>query len=136
MASAFFLIYAFAGTEIASLLTDAAPIREGVREMRWWITALPPITVLAFLMDGVYVGLTQTGKMFLATLTGALLFFAVSCGAGHLPDENQRLWLGFEGYLLIRGGFLSVNYIRESRGKSGNFSNFAKEEKPKEKKQR
>ena len=45
MAAAFALIYVTAAGPITGCITDDATVRAAVAGMRWWITALPPVTV-------------------------------------------------------------------------------------------
>ncbi|MCM1369948.1 MAG: MATE family efflux transporter [Candidatus Amulumruptor caecigallinarius] len=111
MASAFFIIYLFAGSHIAGLITDSADVCMGVAEMHLWVVLLPPVTVAAFLFDGIFIGLTRTRMLFLTTLLAAAIFFAIT-----LPFDikggfnNNILWLAFECYLLIRGLSLAICY--------------------------
>ena len=85
--------------------------------MRWWITALPPVTVAAFIFDGVFIGLARTRLLLVTTLVAALAFFAtvtLGPGYGNVPT-NGLLWLGFELYLLLRGVLLGVSYLKIQR---------------------
>ncbi len=102
MATVFFLIYRYLTPAIAGLLTDETSVVETVMKYKLWIELLPPLTVLAFIFDGIFVGLTRTGAMMWATIAGAALFFIVLHGLGAMPD-NTLLWISFETYLLIRG---------------------------------
>ena len=75
---------------------------------------LPPITVAAFIYDGIFVGLTRTKAMMAVTLAGAALFFILLFGV-NLPIDNNLLWLSFESYLLIRGGALALIFKFSSK---------------------
>lgn len=117
MATAFALIYVTAAGPITGFITDDATVRAAVAGMRWWITALPPVTVAAFIFDGVYIGLARTRPLLVTTLVAALAFFAtVTLGTSHgnVPT-NGLLWLGFELYLLLRGVLLGVSYLKIQR---------------------
>ena len=119
MAAAFFVIYAAGMTPIAGLLTDNQSVRDIVGSMYWLVVVLPPVTVAAFIFDGVFIGLTRTRILFFTTLFAALVYFGiVALTGGFAPDggfDNTWLWVAFETYLLMRGGLLGVAYFRKSR---------------------
>ena len=118
MAALFFAVYLFGVNGITSLLTDSDSVRRAVGDMHWWIVALPPITVAAFIFDGVFIGLAATRPLLWTTLAAALLYFALIFGARllSLPPDNTLLWLAFEAYLLLRGILLALDYARKFVG--------------------
>lgn len=122
MAIIFALVYMLGSQSITSLLTDLPAVREGVKNMGIWLIILPPITVMAFIFDGVFIGLADTRRMLLATLLGAVTFFAISCSSGRPTTDNNLLWIAFEAYLLVRGLWLGSNYFFSKR----NFVNLHK----------
>lgn len=116
MALTFFTIYLFGSRFIASLIAEDAGVLAVVDRMYVWIILLPPITVLAFLFDGIYIGLSRTDIMMWSTLCGALLFFLLTCMGGEPTHDNRMLWTGFELYLMVRGLVLGCNYFMRKRG--------------------
>lgn len=104
------IIYSIFPIRIAALITDNKDVLASIGDMRLWISALPAITVAAFLLDGVYVGLTATRSMLLATASAAALFFiTMTVGAGILPlNGNRLLWTAFLIYLAVRGIVLAM----------------------------
>ncbi len=116
MALFFFLVYAFAGREIVSLLTDSEAVIKEAMNYRLWIILLPPITVAAFIFDGIFVGLTRTRAMMAVTIAGAALFFILLFASG-ISLNNNLLWLSFESYLLVRGLSLALIYGLGGAGK-------------------
>lgn len=110
MAFLFFLLYRFLTPSIARLLTDEPGVISTVMTYRTWVELLPPLTVMAFIFDGIYVGLTRTSAMMWITLAGAGLFFILIYGLGS-PADNNLLWLSFESYLLVRGLGLGILYL-------------------------
>ncbi len=107
VAIAFLLIYLVAARGITDLITDNATVRAEVMHYRLWIILLPPLTVAAFIFDGIFIGMTRTGAMLAATLTGVAVFAAILLW--HSAElTNDRLWAAFEIYLLIRGGYLLI----------------------------
>lgn len=100
MAVLFLLIYLVAWRPISGLLTDQPAVIEEISAMRVWVIMLPPVTVLAFVYDGICIGLTRTSRMLLATMVGAAAFFGISLLTSR---SNMHLWLAFEIYLFLRG---------------------------------
>lgn len=113
LAVLFLIIYSWCGTWIAGLLTDRAEVVSEVAAMHLWVVLLPPLTVLAFVFDGVYIGLARTAVMMWATIAGASLFFIINLACG--ASSNSMLWLAFEVYLVVRGVSLALNYVINQR---------------------
>lgn len=120
MAILFFLIYLWAGRLIVSLLTDSPSVRDIVGKMNWILCLIPPVSVMAFIFDGFYVGLTKTVPMMWTTILSTALFFiiiGVSGGMDCFPtgifgrEFNQTLlWISFLTYLFSRGVILGAAF--------------------------
>ncbi len=110
----FSFLYSVGLGGVTSLLTDNIDVRKGVEGMRIWICFLPIVSAWAFIYDGFFVGITDTGKMMIATLVASVVFFIVAFlrfDAGHVivaPLGNNALWAAFLSYLFLRGGVLAV----------------------------
>lgn len=113
MALTFFAIYSVAGEWIVSLLTDVESVRRIAKSMYVWLILLPPITVCAFLFDGIFIGLARTLTLFYTTLLASLAYFIITFANG-LP-ANTQLWTAFETYLFMRGALLGLEYFRIQR---------------------
>ena len=116
MALFFFIFYSVAGNEVVSLLTNEREVVAEVERYKLWIILLPPVTVSAFIFDGIFVGLTRTQAMMGVTLAGAAIFFITLFGTG-IRMNNQLLWASFESYLLVRGASLGVIFVTRIRKK-------------------
>lgn len=117
MALFFTLAYLAGIRPVVSLLTDSDAVREAVVSMRFWLVALPPVTVAAFIFDGVFIGLARTRPLLVVTLVASAAFFAISFlggRPGNIPS-NTLLWLAFETYLLLRGILLALRYLKLQR---------------------
>lgn len=118
LAVIFTIIYSFGYTGITDFLTDDASVRNGVADMRIWISLLPIVSVWAFVYDGFYVGITKTGMMLRATLVATAAFFIISfldITAGSVKVRvvsNGIIWTAFLSYLFLRGVFLAVFWRR------------------------
>lgn len=82
-----------------------------------WIWILPIAGILAFVLDGVFVGLTKTTQMMVSMLGAALFFFACYYYSP-FSDLNHTLWCSFIGYLAVRGLFLLLLLPRNLRMRS------------------
>lgn len=98
----------------ASFITNRPDVIAMVHQYSLWIKLIPPLTVGAFIFDGIFIGLTATRKMLIATAIAAIIFFTIAFVniAAHgmtitLPDNN-RLWIAFLSYLLARGVILGM----------------------------
>lgn len=117
MAILFFLVYLAGARTITGFLTDNETVREAVADMGIWIMILPPVTVAAFIFDGVFIGLARTRVLLIVTLAASTAFFTLAflaSGPGKLPG-NRLLWLAFETYLLLRGVLLAFVYLKNQR---------------------
>ena len=96
------LLYTAGGTQIVSLLTDEPQVRALAREYIWWAWLIPAAGAVAFIWDGVFIGLTATRGMLVSTFVSMLTFFAVYWLAMDTLG-NHGLWLAQVVYLAMRG---------------------------------
>lgn len=114
--------YLLGSGPLTRLLTDDSGVRAGVASMRPWLVALPLVSVWAFIYDGFYIGITNTGKMLLATVCATIMFYVLAFikrgPDGFEPGvaSNNALWLAFLTYLLVRGVLLAAMWPRAVRG--------------------
>ena len=102
VALAFTLLYVAGGQWIISILTDEAQVVEVSKQYVWWIWLVPIVSMLAFIWDGVFIGITATRGMLVSSLLSALLFFGVyEVARAYLG--NHALWLAMIIYLAMRG---------------------------------
>ena len=112
LALGFTVLYFVGGELIVKMLTDDHAVINTAREFLPWAVGIPLCGTLAFLYDGVFVGLTLTRRMLVSLLAGMVVFFALyfilrsSIG-------NHALWLAFLGYLLVRG--LALHFLFKRR---------------------
>ena len=96
------LAYIFGGQGIVNLLTDEPHVRQAATVYVWWIWLVPVASTLAFIWDGIFIGITATRGMLISSFIAALMFFAV-----YLITKdslgNHGLWLALIVYLLMRG---------------------------------
>ena len=109
----FVLVYCLLGHRFVALLTDNQEVIVSAEPYIFWILVIPPAGVLAFIYDGLFIGMTRTREMLFSCLGGALCFFCVFLMLK--PSlANQALWLALVLYLFVRGIFLMWRFKRRS----------------------
>ena len=110
---AYTLLYIIGGHWIVSLLTDEPQVIETSREYLWWAWLIPVAGCVAFIWDGVFIGMTATRGMLVSSFLSALIFFAVyyfSLFTLHFSLHNHGLWLAQVIYLAMRGIIQTIWY--------------------------
>lgn len=102
IALAFTAIYFICGDLIINLLTDEGAVVDTAREYLPWAVSIPLCGIMAFIYDGVAVGLTMTRRMLLSVAIGMVVFFALWFVLQPVMG-NHGLWLAFIAYLVVRG---------------------------------
>ena len=109
MAVIFTLVYAVGGQWFTELLTDDSKVVEAAAEYLPWVVAVPLAGVAAFVWDGVFVGITATRGMLLASAAATVVFFALYLG-WRASMGNHALWMAFMAYMAVRGGVQTAIY--------------------------
>ena len=102
MAVVFTGLYMIGGTGFLHLLTDDNTVVEAARPYLPWACFIPVVGVTAFILDGVFIGLTDTKGMLFSTVMAMVLFFIVYFVFRDWL-ANYALWLAFLSFLLMRG---------------------------------
>ena len=103
------LLYILGGHWIVCLLTDEPQVLEASHEYLWWAWLIPAAGCVAFIWDGVFIGITATRGMLVSSFISALVFFAVYLLA-KAPLGNHGLWLAMVVYLAMRGFLQTIWY--------------------------
>ena len=107
--SAYTLLYMIGGHWIVALLTDNPQVLETSDTYLWWACLIPVAGCVAFIWDGIFIGITATRGMLVSSFFAALTFFAV-----YLLTEgalgNHGLWLAQIVYLAMRGILQTIWY--------------------------
>lgn len=93
----------------ATWLSDSMAVASLVTQLRWTCICVPAVSVAAFILDGVYIGLTRTRAMMGSTLAGFAVFMLMQLipSQGLYPREAV-LWTAFIAYLAVRGIVLGL----------------------------
>ena len=105
----FTAVYAILGKGSVALLTSDAEVLEASSKYIGWLIAMPVISTLAFMWDGVYVGATAgvqiRNSMIWAALgfvSGYLLFYRFA--------GSQALYIGYFAHLIARAVYLTAEW--------------------------
>ncbi len=114
------LVYSFGARQILDFITSEAEVVAEALRYRWALCLIPVLTTAAFIFDGIFIGLTATRKMLIATSLSAAVFFLVM--AIPLPEagaweRNVRLWIAFLSYVTLRGVILGCMAPRVIRAR-------------------
>lgn len=101
------LLYILGGDWIVGMLTDEPQVLAAMQDYIWWAWVIPAAGMLAFVWDGVYIGITATRGMLVSLFVSALSFFAVYF-LFHAQLGNHALWLAQIVYLFMRGAVQTV----------------------------
>ena len=112
---AYTLLYIVGGRWIVSLLTDEAQVLETSCEYLWWAWLIPAAGCVAFIWDGVFIGLTATRGMLVSSFLSTLTFFTICGGSIFFTHHsslftNHFLWLAMIVYLAMRGVLQTIWY--------------------------
>ncbi len=107
MAGLLTLIYLIVGSQIIDFITTSQPVRDSAKEYFLWAAFITVVGVMAFIMDGIYMGSTWSREMSITmviSLLGFVLFWQVASGFLRLDG----LWLSLYAFLLLRGVSMSL----------------------------
>jgi MATE family multidrug resistance protein len=106
--------FALSGDWLIASLTVLPEVRAAAGALLPWAVASPLAAVLAFHMDGVFIGTTRTAELRNSMFVAAALFLLVLWLAIE-PLGNTGLWLAMTAFLAVRGLLLVCQYPRLER---------------------
>ena len=105
----FTLIYAVFGKEVIWIMTDDATVLEASTRYMGWLIAMPIVSALAFMWDGVYVGATAG-----VPIRNAMIWAAVGFVVLYLTTYQwagaQALYIAYFAHLIARVVYLTVKW--------------------------
>ena len=107
----FTLVYAVWGNECIGLLTDNRDVLAGADRYLLWLIAMPLVSTLAFMWDGIYVGATAGRQIRNSMIYAAIAFVAAYAGT-YWCVGAQALYIAYFAHLLARVVYLSINWKR------------------------
>jgi MATE family multidrug resistance protein len=101
------IVYGVGGLDFLRLLTNEESVISASEEYIFWAILIPISGIVAFVWDGVFIGMTMTKGMLSGTFVAAIVFF-ITYFSLETTLHNHALWLAFILYLTARGMTQSV----------------------------
>ena len=105
----FTVIYAIGGNECMALMTSDAEVLGAAGKYMGWLIAMPIISTLAFMWDGVYVGATAGVQ-----IRNSMIWAAVAFVAGYVATFTwlgpQALYIAYFAHLVARVVYLTAQW--------------------------
>ncbi len=105
----FMVVYALWGEECIEIMTSDAEVLTAAKPYMAWLTAMPLVSALAFMWDGVYVGATAG-----TAIRNAMIWAAAAFVIGYITTYRfvgaQALYIGYFAHLIARVFYLTVKW--------------------------
>ena len=105
----FSVLYAVAGEPCIRLLTNDLSVIDGAAPYMGWLIAMPIVSALAFLWDGIFVGATA-GKEIRNGMIFAALAFVFGYGLTYQWCGVQALYIGYFSHLVARMVYMTFKW--------------------------
>ena len=102
----FTILYAATGKANIALMTDDAEVLEASTRYIGWLIAMPIVSALAFMWDGVYVGATAGTQIRNAMIWAAVAFVVAYAATYHMCGA-QALFIAYFAHLAARVVYLT-----------------------------
>ena len=112
----FTLVYAAAGEWSVRIMTDDVPVIVASHPFLPWLIAMPLVSCLAFMWDGIYIG-AAAGKEVRNCMLWAALGFVLGYICCYKAIGIQALYVGYFVHLLVRTLYLSFLW-KKTKGKA------------------
>lgn len=104
----FSLTYYLAGDFMLLILTDNADVMAAAAPYLFWMGLVPLLTFAAFIWDGIYIGATSSAAMRNTLLISTFLIFLPLYYLLEPVFGNHGLWMAMMGFMVSRGGLLTL----------------------------
>lgn len=101
--------FAVFGTLIIAIMAKNIPVQEAAATYLPYMVAAPILGVLAWMMDGVFIGATRTKDMRNMMIVSTIVYFAAVIPLMQVFG-NHGLWIGLLISFIVRGVTLAVKY--------------------------
>ena len=108
---AFTLVYALCGDECMALMTSDASVLTASRQYMGWLIAMPLVSALAFMWDGIYVGATAGIEIRNSMIWAAAAFVAAYIATYRFCGQ-QALYIAYFAHLGARVIYLTAKRNR------------------------
>ena len=110
------LAYAFEGEALFRLMTNNEAVVEEARDYLPWLIVIPVVSCIAFLLDGIFIGATESVSLRNTMIASAFAFF-LSYYLFRGMIGHQALYLGYTVHLLVRTVMMSLQMKNRIYGK-------------------
>lgn len=109
--SFFVIAYTLFPHPIFSMFTNQSQVVEVAMNYHWWCSIVPVVSMVAFVWDGVFIGVTATRGMLVAVATACAVFFLFYFT---LPTSlgNHALWISFVAFLTTRSLVQTIIWLK------------------------
>lgn len=114
----FTMLYIIGGLQILQWLTNQYDVISTAYHYLPWIWTIPLLSVMAFIWDGVYIGLCWSRRMLISMFFATVVFFIIYFSGIH-NLHNSALWLAFVSYLATRGLTQTALWFAQKRKNKG-----------------
>ena len=111
----YMVIYALLGELILNLYTNQQELIKHTLEFMPYVVAMPLFSFMAYIWDGVFVGMTATKAMRNITIWSMVLFIGIFYATKEI-NFSYALWISFMLFFLFRGLFQGLVFWRYGRG--------------------
>jgi len=110
----YMLVYAFLGEAILHIYTNDQALIDRTLQFLPYVIFMPIVSFMAYIWDGIFVGMTATKALRNITIFSTTLFIGVFYIFKGLNFEYV-LWVSFMSFFLFRGLFQSWVFFKEGR---------------------
>jgi MATE family, multidrug efflux pump len=111
LAAMFTVVLTILSGPMIRLFTNVEAVREISRTYVLWVTLLPLVAVVAYQLDGIFIGATEGALMRNAMIVSSGVYFPLSYAMTESLG-NHGLWAAVWIYLALRAGTLALAYPR------------------------
>ncbi|MCG3267076.1 MATE family efflux transporter [Yoonia sp. I 8.24] len=103
------MCFAVFGTTVIAIMAKNIPVQEAAATYLPYMVAAPIVGVVAWMMDGIFIGATRTKDMRNMMILSTIVYFAIVIPLMQMFG-NHGLWIGFLISFIVRGATLAAKY--------------------------
>jgi len=108
----FTLIYLLGSTSLIKLLTNQQAVIDLSQNYKFWVILIPVASIVSFIWDGVFIGITAAKQMRNSMLVAVFVVFFPVWFFLNGTYQNHALWLAFILFLFTRGFAQTIIYFK------------------------
>lgn len=115
LALLFTFIYLFGSNPLIKLLTNQQEVIQQSQNYKIWVVLIPCASIVSFIWDGVFIGITAAKQMRNSMLVAAFIVFFPVWFLLYESFQNHALWFAFILFLFTRGFAQTIIYFKTIR---------------------